>query len=333
MPACRPAPPVIASGLVLAVLLALLGVGSIPLPGGPPVKMDYLAYDGRNERLWVPAGNTEQVDVIDLRSRKVTTVAWAEPAPAGHPERGPSSATVGAGVVWIGNRDDGKLCAFDALTLERGACVQLASPPDGLAYVGPTHELWATTPHDHSITVVNVAGGKPAKPVVIKVDGVPEGYAVDAAHGVFYTNLEDKDRTLAIDIRTHDIRADYASGCGAPGPRGLALAGVDRLLFVACTDGAATLDLAHQGAPISRLKTGEGVDGIDYYAVGRLLYVASAEAGTLSIARVSDDGALTVVATVPTAAGARNAVVDASGIAYVADSRQGQLIVVAPPHL
>src|ERR1700690_4605854 len=39
--------------------------------------------------------------------------------------------------------------------------------------------------------------------VDIKTDGSPECYAVDAAHGVFYTNLEDKNRTLAIDIKTH----------------------------------------------------------------------------------------------------------------------------------
>jgi hypothetical protein len=319
---------------VLAVLLALLGVGSIPLPGGPPVAMDYLAYDGRNERLWVPAGNTGQVDVVDIRSRKVTAIAGFPTAPplhAGQLSRGPSSATVGEGVVWVGNRGDDKICALDARTLARGACVQLASMPDGLAYVGPTHELWVTTPSEHAITMINVAGGKPGQPKVMKLNGVPEGYAVDAAHGVFYTNLEDKDRTLAIDLRTHEIRADYAAGCGAAGPRGLALAGVDRLLFVACTDGAATLDLAHQGAVISRLKTGEGVDNIDYYAVGRLVYIASAHSGTLSIARVDKDGGLTVVATVPTAVGARNAVVDASGTAYVADSPRGQLIVVAPP--
>ena len=39
--------------------------------------------------------------------------------------------------------------------------------------------------------------------LVIKTDGNPEGYAEDATRGLFYTNLEDKNRTVAFDIRTH----------------------------------------------------------------------------------------------------------------------------------
>ena len=35
--------------------------------------------------------------------------------------------------------------------------------------------------------------------------GEPEGFAVDDARGLFYTNLEDKDRTLAIDLKTRQI--------------------------------------------------------------------------------------------------------------------------------
>jgi hypothetical protein len=46
------------------------------------------------------------------------------------------------------------------------------------------------------------------------------------------------------------------------------------------------------------------------------------------VARVGDHGELTVVATGETAAGARNAVVDASGNAYVADSQGARLLLL-----
>ena len=307
---------------------------SIPLPGGAPVGMDYLAYDAAHGRIWVPAGNTGNVDVVDVASGKVTALGGFATRPSsrpGRPKMGPSSVTVADGLVWVGNRGDDRLCAFDARTLKKGACVGLPSMPDGLAWVAPTRELWATTPRDHTLTVVGVSEGNPGVPATIRLEGAPEGYAVDAARGIFYTNLEDKDRTLALDVKTRKVTATFAPGCGADGPRGLALDGARRLLFVACTTGAVTLDLAHGGKVAGRLATGGGVDNIAYHTGRRLLYVASARDGTLTIARVADGGALTVAATTPTAKGARNPVVDARGTAYVADSPDGKLVVIAPP--
>jgi DNA-binding beta-propeller fold protein YncE len=321
----------------LTLALEVPPAPSIALPGGPPVGMDYLVFDATNGRVWVPAGNTGNVDVIDTKTRKVTPLGGFRTAPSrrsGRPgvDMGPSSVAIADGAVWVGNRGDDTLCSFDARTLAKGPCRQLASMPDGLAYVGATRELWATTPRDNTITIVGV-GEKPpapAHPDVIRIDGTPEGYAVDGARGLFYTNLEDKDRTLAFDVKTRKQVASWAPGCGAEGPRGLALDGARRLLFVACTDGAVVLDLAHDGKVAGRLKTGGGVDNIDYHAGRRLLYVASAAQGTLTIARVADGGALAAVATVPTAKGARNPVVDAAGTAYVADTPGGRLIVIEP---
>lgn len=314
--------------------LHLLFAASITLPGGPPVGMDYLAYDAANGRVWVPAGNTGNVDVIDTATGKVTPLGGFPTLPAtrpGRPHMGPSSATVGDGVVWIGNRGDNKLCSFDARTLSKRTCVQLASMPDGLAYVAGTQELWATTPRDHTITIVDVKAGKIGAPGAIKLEGAPEGFAVDGARGVFYTNLEDKDRTLAIDIKTRKVVADWPTGCGGDGPRGLAIDGARRLLFVACTDGARSLDLAQAGKIVGRLKTGAGVDNIDFHAKKGRLYVASGKDAVLIIAHVSAQGGLTAVASVPTAQGARNPIVDADGTAYVSDALGGRLIVVKAP--
>ena len=126
---------------------------------------------------------------------------------------GPSSVTVGPKTVWVGNRGDDQVCAFDRTTLARGACVKLPAMPDGIAYVGTTGEVWA------------------------------------------------------------------------------------------CTDGAVALDLGHGAASVGRLKTGGGVDNLDYDPGRKLLYVASAKDGTLTVARVGTTGALTAVATVPTAKG------------------------------
>lgn len=44
--------------IVLLLALATAPTSTpIALPGGPPVFMDYLAYDAERDRVWVPAGN------------------------------------------------------------------------------------------------------------------------------------------------------------------------------------------------------------------------------------------------------------------------------------
>jgi DNA-binding beta-propeller fold protein YncE len=294
--------------------------------------MDYLAYDPATNQVWIPAGNTGNVDVLDVATGKLTSIgglATAPPKKLDRPRMGPSSATVGDGVVWIGNRGDDTLRAYDAKTLAAKGVVQLKSMPDGLAYVKSRREVWVTTPRDETITIADV-GATPARLAAIKLDGEPEGYAVDAARGVFYTNLENKDKTLAIDVATHAVLASWPAGCGAEGPRGLALDAARRWLFVACTDGAGVFDLAHASKELGRLKTGGGVDNLDYDPRRRLLFVASGRDGNLVIAHVDDAGVPRKTSTVATAKGARNPVLDARGAAYVEDSANGRLLVVEP---
>jgi DNA-binding beta-propeller fold protein YncE len=316
----------------LTLLLALGASNSIALPGGPPVAMDYLVYDARHHRIWVPAGNTGNVDVVDTATGTVTPIGGFVTRPSsrsGRPRMGPSSATVGDGVIWVGNRGDDKVCRFDAATLEKGTCLPLAAMPDGLAYVASTHEVWITTPHDQTLTVVDEKSGKIT--ATLKVDGSPEGYAVDQQRAVFFTNLEDRDQTLAIDVKARKVTASWSPGCGKEGPRGLALDSARHLLVVACTDGARVLDLNHEGKVVGQLKTGGGVDNLDYFPERHLLYVASSRDAKLTLATLADDGALSVVATDQTADGARNPVVDDHGVAYVPDAQGGRLIVVKPP--
>jgi DNA-binding beta-propeller fold protein YncE len=321
---------------MLTPLLCAVVATTIALPGGPPVGMDYLTYDAANNRVWVPAGNTGKVDVIDVATGKIDSIgglATAPPRKPGRPRMGPSSATVGEGVVWVGNRGNNQLCAYDAKTLAAKTVVQLPSMPDGLAYVKNAHELWATTPRDQTITVVKVTGKGPEPLTTIKLEGEPEGYAVDDARGIFYTNLEDKDKTLTLDIKTRKVVASWPSGCGAEGPRGLALDAAHRWLFVACTDGARVFDVAHDGNALGRITTGAGVDNLDYDPRRRLLFIASGKDGRMSIVHISDRGTPQETATVLTAQGARNPILDANGTAYLEDSLNGRLLVFQPgPH-
>ena len=311
---------------------------SVPLPAAPAegVALDYLVADRARNTVWVPAGGTGNVVVIDGGSRRVRTVPnfpTTEVERRGTKRRvGTSSATVGDGVVYVGNRADSSVCAIDAVTLERAGCVTLPSSPDGVAFVKRAKEVWVTTPRDQSIVILDVK--TPNSPKIdgsIKLEGDPEGYAVDDAHGFFFTNLEDKDRTLRIDVTKRNVTATWNPACGEEGPRGLALDPKGKWLLLACTDHVEVLAAGGDGHVVSKVPTGPGVDNLDYLPGRRALYAAAAGAATLTVAHLDESGNLKTIATSPTAKGARNAVATEDGTAYVACGPEGRIIVVPAP--
>ena len=161
-----------------------------------------------------------------------------------------------------------------------------------------------------------------------KLEGEPEGYAVDDGRGVFYTNLEDKDRTLKIDARTRKVTATWMPSCGEDGPKGLAIEPAEQLLVVACSDHVEVLDAGKDGKILSKLDTGAGVDNIDYVPSRRSVYAAASRAGKITTAHLDPKGELTATVTLATAQGARSAVATEDGVAYVADGPAGRILVV-----
>jgi DNA-binding beta-propeller fold protein YncE len=309
----------------------------LALPGSGPdgVGMDYVIFNPRTRTVWAPAGNTAAVDVVDIATRHIAQVTGfpTQEVERGGRKRtiGPSSATLGeAGTVYVGNRGDSTVCAVDEAKLARGTCGKLDSSPDGIAYVAKTKEVWVTTPRDKSIRVLDAT--TLAEKARIPFDGDPEGFAVDATRNRFYTNLEDKDLTLAIDLTSHATVATWKPACGEAGPRGLRIAEAEGFLVVACTAKIETLDVGHDGAIIGSVDTGAGVDDLDYIPANHMVYVGAAKDAKLTIASLDAKGALASVVVVPTKPGARNPAAATDGSVYLPNSQGGELVVVAPAH-
>jgi DNA-binding beta-propeller fold protein YncE len=124
------------------------------------------------------------------------------------------------------------------------------------------------------------------------------------------------------------VVATWKSGCGAEGPRGLALDAARRQLVVACAAGSLrVLDAGKDGALLGTLEVGAGVDNIDYLPATHRVYAAAGRAGTLTVAEVGAAGGLTRLWTATAAEGGRVVVVDARGGAWVADSKGGRIVV------
>ncbi|MGO9066296.1 MAG: YncE family protein [Myxococcaceae bacterium] len=302
------------------------------LPGGASrgVTMDYLGYEPTTDTVWAPGGNTGRVFVVDAQTERVQSVEGFPTRELNGRTLGPSSVTFGPRSAYVGNRADASVCAVDLSTHQRGACVPLSVPPDGLAYVASSQEVWATLPRSKSIAVLAVSETGLEEKAQVQLDGTPEGYAVDLRRGRFYTNLEDKDETLALDVTTRAVVARWKTGCGAKGPRGLALDADKGLLFVACTDGFVALLLERNGFQLAGLVTGAGVDGPAILPSLKRLFAASGGTGMLSFVGYTDAGRLSLLRRVATAPGVRVVVADQRGKAFAADSSGGCLWVAGP---
>jgi hypothetical protein len=313
-----------------AAMALRLSLNSAPLPvERGAVSIDYIAYDEANDRVWVPLG-AGSVAVFNPSDQKFTLVngfKTAERQVRGTKRTmGPSAAAVGDGEVYIGDRGSNEVCPVDAKTLSPGPCIQLPSPTDGVAYLRSAREVWVTTPHDHTITVLDASNPRALrKKTTVRTEGVPEGYATDGFRNLFFTNLEDTGSTLAVDTQKHEVVATWSPGCGADGPRGVAFDALHDFVVVACTDHLQVLDAGHGGARLGTLETGRGVDNIDI--AGDTVYVAAGKDARLTVAKIDATGQMAAVAREDTTEGARNPVADGRGRVYVADAKGCRLLV------
>ncbi len=299
-----------------------------------PASVDYIAYESVRDRVWVPVGNTGSVDVFDIAARRFSVVAGFRTAERDMRGRkrtvGPSAVSIGNGVAYVGNRATREVCVVDTNTLQEGHCFTLPAETDGVVYVAGAKEVWVTMPRSHAIAVLDASVPETLKmKSTIAFDGAPEGYAVDESRGLFFTNLEDVNKTVVVDVSTHQLAATWTLDCGSEGPRGLAVDQVHAFVYVACTDHVVVLDGARNGSQVAAIDTGAGVDNIDWVQSRRLLYVAAAKAAKFTIARIDANGYPTVVAAGATVLGARNGVADAKGNAYVTDAVHARLLVFA----
>jgi DNA-binding beta-propeller fold protein YncE len=322
------------------------GFKPILLPGSNgAVALDYFAYDSATGKVWVPASNLGSVDVIDERTDSVSQITGFK---TGEIERrgqkrtvGPTAATIGDGVVYIGNRGDATLCVIDAKALERGECIP-ASPdhaitPDGVLYVAATKEVWINTrpapganpDGAKSLHVFDASDPRHLKwKTKIQLDGLGEGYAVDNQRGLFYTNIEGSGATVAVDVHTKKIVSKWNPG--STEVAGIALDPLHGFLFVACGDHVVSLDTAHDGKVLDSIQTGAGLDNIDYSPESKLLYAAAGQAARLTIAEVSGDGKFHLKATVPTVKGVRGVVAGRGETAYMIDPAEGRVLKLVP---
>lgn len=328
----------IAAAAMLLGLVAATQSGApvaIKIPNGKVgIGFDDISFSPELDRLIVPAGRTGDLDLIDPATRKITAISGfsSNPKFGGFHAEGITSADIGAGFIFTTDRDAKRLYVVDPKARKIVASAPLASGPDYVRYVAPTHELWVTEPHAARIEVFSLPRlGKPipAHRGFIAIPGGPESLVIDATRGRAYTNQR-SGQTLAIDLKSRKIVARWTSGCR--GSRGLAIDPKLGMLFVGCAEGKLeVLDLG-SGKVLGQASSGKGVDIVAYNPSLRHVYMPGALSATMAFVGISPAGTASVLGTVATVKWAHCAAADNRGNVYVCDPVRGRILVYRDPY-
>lgn len=309
---------------------------AVPLPDGAPgIGFDDLAYSAALGKVLVPSGRSGRLNLVDPQTLAVTSVAGfsALGEYGGGHDDGPTSVEAANGKLYVTDRTEQALVVVDTKSLGRESTTKLGAGPDYVRFVERTRELWVTEPDAERVEVFALdAAGKPVTPAsaLIAVKNGPESLVVDERRGRAYTHRWDRS-TVAVDLRTHAVVAEWPNGCEAS--RGIALDEAHGFLFAACREGTATvLDVAHDGRQLSSFQRGSGFDVIGYSRALGHLYLAGGACRCLVVLGVNAAGTLSLLEETTAPASTHCATADDQGHAWLCDPAGGRVLRVIDTH-
>jgi DNA-binding beta-propeller fold protein YncE len=152
-------------------------------------------------------------------------------------------------------------------------------------------------------------------------DNAPEGAASDGKGRIFVNN-ETKNTIQVIDAKTMKVQASWPlAPCS--GPTGIAYDKPSNRIFSGCGGTSVVLD-GTTGKVVASITNGDGVDALGWDPVQKLIYIPAGRSGNVTVVHQDSPDKYTVVATVPTFAGAKTIAVDAvKHVAYLFQPEYG----------
>ena len=268
-------------------------VATIALPNVSG-RIDHLAYDGAQQRLFVAALGNNTLEVIDTVTGRHLRSLTGFHEPQG------VAIVADANAVAIANGDTGTLQLIDARSFATRWTVSIGGDADNVRYDAAAKRIYvAAVGGLYSVDPDNgrVAGQVP-------IDGHPESFQLETSGTRVYANLPGllSSQIVAADRTTMAVDARSAPGCGGNYP--MALDEKTSRIFVGCRRPAqlAVVD-TRSGKPVSSAAIVGDTDDLFYDESRQRLYVIGGD-GFVDILQRQGD-AFHRAARVPTRAGAR----------------------------
>lgn len=286
--------------IVLAVVLAAAPASQpsyavVDRIAGPDGGWDLLSVDPTSRRLYLAHGDA--VTMLDLASGKLTPALV--PMQRGHD----ALAIPGTGELLATNGGSNTAVIADGATGKVRATIPTGEKPDAATYDPATRLLFVMNPGAGTITAIDPV--RASVRATIAVGGSLELGVADG-EGHLFVNVEDRNEVAVIDARGLRLERRFPlAGCDEP--TGIAYSMQAKRLISACANGVAVVS-NRDGTKVAALTIGPRPDGALYDARRGVALVPSGGDGTLAVIRLA--GTPAVLATVPTAKGARTAALD-----------------------
>jgi DNA-binding beta-propeller fold protein YncE len=213
-----------------------------------------------------------------------------------------------AGHGFTTNGGDGTVTMFDLKTL--GVIKQIKVGPglDGIMYDEPDDKIILT---NHSRPIGTLTALDPKSGDVVATaeleDTAPEGAAADGKGHIFVNN-EGKHTIQVIDVKTWKATASWPLA-PCEGPTGIAYDKASNRIFSGCNRTSVVLD-ASTGKVVASFTNGTRVDALGWDPEKKLIFIPNGGEGNVTVVHQDSPDTYTVVATVPTFAGAKTISVD-----------------------
>jgi YVTN family beta-propeller protein len=259
--ACSVVALVAAAAFAGAVNYQLLKKVPVPGAGG----WDYLSVDDAARRIYI--SHATQVEVLDADS--FTLVGTIPNTPGVHGIAIASEA--GRGYISAGKSD--AVVPFELKTLKPLPEIRVGKKPDAIIFEPLTKRIYVMNGDSNNITVLNASDGSLAG--TIDLGGGPE-FAVSDGKGNLYVNLEEKNETLHVDVKTMKVKDRWPlAPCATP--TSLAMDVENRRLFVGCRSHHFAVLNADNGKVMFTAPIGERVDAGAFDAKTRLVYLSTGD--------------------------------------------------------
>jgi DNA-binding beta-propeller fold protein YncE len=262
---------------------------------------DYVAVEAATGRVFVSRGT--HMMVVDGATGKV--LGDIPDTPGVH---GAGIATK-AGHGFTTNGTDKTVTMFDLKTLAVIKKIPVDQGGlDGIMYDEPDN-LIILTNHSRpvgTLTAINPASGDIVGTAELEDNG-PEGAAADG-NGHIFVNNEGKSTIQVIDVKTWKATASWPLA-PCDGPTGIAYDKATNRIFSGCSKNSVVVD-ASNGKIVATIPNGTRVDALGYDPSRKLIYIPNGGEGNVTVVHQDSADKYTVVATVPTFAGAKTIAVD-----------------------
>jgi len=297
---------------IIILVLAGVAITQTKAPAAAPYKYlktiavgaeggwDYAATDEVGRRIYVT--HATKVVVIDIDKDEVVGEITDTPGVHGF------AIAPELGLGFSSNGGEKKASIVDLKTLQTKSKVDTGPNPDGILYVPGVKEVYTFNRDRNapSATVFEATTGKVI--TTIKLPGTPEFAVVDIKAGRVYNNIDSMNLVVAIDIKTHEIVAQWPTAPGEGGS-GMAIDLPNHRLFIGCDNLMVMMD-STTGKVVGSVEIGAGVDANRFDPGLKMAFASCGQAGSVSIAKEETPEKLTIIQTLETARGSRTMTLD-----------------------